>query len=233
MWVLAAAVLVPVVRLARGPSEAAYLAITARAAQVSGVHVVAEAGVLLLVALFVVAAWRARAHGPGTVAVALAGGFGAVLAYAVSEGTKLVVRQPRGCWELVEVAHCPPAGDWSFPSNHTTIAFALAAAVVATSASTGLRVRAADVPSRHGRAARKNALWSLALVALPVALACVTGAARVVQGVHLPHDVVAGAVLGVCTVAATILALGGPATTAVHAACRVPVLRQALTARPY
>ncbi|GAA2453194.1 phosphatase PAP2 family protein [Agromyces soli] len=97
------------------------------------------------------------------------------LAYGASEGIKLLVAQGRPCWTSGIAADCPPPGDWSFPSNHATVAFALAAVIALA-------------------AERRVTIW-LALV-----LAVVAAAARVLEGVHYPHDVAAGALLGVLVV---------------------------------
>ncbi len=226
-WVVGAACVLLVARLLRGPSQELYLAITARTAGLPGIELVAEGGVLVLLALCGLVAWRSRRGGPAAVATTLVAGVGAVVAYGASEIVKSLVRQPRGCWELVEVAHCPAAGDWSFPSNHTAIAFALATAVVLAGAP-AVRVPGA-VPARHAYRApvRDVALW----VVLPAVLAVLVGSARVAQGVHFPHDVVAGASVGVAVVIATVTLLDGPATRAVAAACRVDGVRRVLLAR--
>ena len=225
-WLAGAALVVLVARLLRGPSEALYLALTARTADLPGSGLVAEGGVLVLLGLCAAVAWRSRRGGPAAVATTLAAGAGAVVAYAASEAVKSLVRQPRGCWELVEVAHCPVVGDWSFPSNHTAIAAALATAVVLAGAPA---VRAPGaVPARHGYRAPWHAV--LTWVVLPVLLAVAVAAARVVEGVHFPHDVVAGAAVGVAVVVATVTLLAGPATTAVTAACRVDGVRRVLLA---
>jgi undecaprenyl-diphosphatase len=227
-WLVEAALVVLVARLLRGPSETVYLAITARTAELPGSGLVAEGGVLVLLGLCAVVAWRARRAGASAVATTLVAGVGAVAAYAASEAVKSLVRQPRGCWELVEVAHCPAAGDWSFPSNHTAIAFALATAVVLAGAP-AVRVPGA-VPARHAYRSplRQVAVW----VVLPVALAVAVATARVAEGVHFPHDVVAGAAIGVAVVVAAVTVLAGPATVAVTAACRVDGVRKVLLARP-
>ncbi|MGW6226599.1 phosphatase PAP2 family protein [Cellulosimicrobium cellulans] len=227
-WLVGAALVVLVARLLRGPSEALYLAITARTAELPGSGLVAEGGVLVLLGLCAVVAWRSRRAGASAVATTLVAGVGAVAAYAASEAVKSLVRQPRGCWELVEVAHCPAAGDWSFPSNHTAIAFALATAIVLAGAP-AVRVPGA-VPARHGYRSplREIAVW----VVLPVALAVAVATARVAEGVHFPHDVVAGAAVGVAVVVAAVTVLAGPATVAVTAACRVDGVRRVLLARP-
>ncbi|WP_426309360.1 phosphatase PAP2 family protein [Cellulosimicrobium sp. E-16] len=227
-WLVGAAFVVLVARLLRGPSEALYLAVTARTAELPGSGLVAEGGVLVLLGLCAVVAWRSRRAGASAVATTLVAGVGAVAAYAASEAVKSLVRQPRGCWELVEVAHCPAAGDWSFPSNHTAIAFALATAVVLAGAP-AVRVPGA-VPARHAYRSplREVAVW----VVLPVALAVAVATARVAEGVHFPHDVVAGAAVGVAVVVAAVTVLAGPATVAVTAACRVDGVRKVLLARP-
>ncbi|KZM79315.1 phosphatase PAP2 family protein [Cellulosimicrobium sp. I38E] len=227
-WLVGAALVVLVARLLRGPSEALYLAITARTAELPGSGLVAEGGVLVLLGLCAVVAWRSRRAGASAVATTLVAGVGAVAAYAASEAVKSLVRQPRGCWELVEVAHCPAAGDWSFPSNHTAIAFALATAVVLAGAP-AVRVPGA-VPARHAYRSplREIAVW----VVLPVALAVAVATARVAEGVHFSHDVVAGAAVGVAVVVAAVTVLAGPATVAVTAACRVEGVRRVLLARP-
>ena len=227
-WLVGAALVVMVARLLRGPSEALYLGITARTAELPGSGLVAEGGVLVLLGMCAVVAWRSRRAGPPAVATTLVAGAGAVVAYAASETVKSLVRQPRGCWDLVEVAHCPAAGDWSFPSNHTAIAFALATAVVLAGAP-AVRVPGA-VPARH---AYRSPLRDLALwVVLPVALAVAVATARVAEGVHYPHDVVAGAAVGVAVVVAAVTVLAGPATVVVTAACRVDGVRRVLLARP-
>ncbi|MDF9878045.1 phosphatase PAP2 family protein [Cellulosimicrobium cellulans] len=227
-WLVGAALVVLVARLLRGPSEALYLAVTARTAELPGSGLVAEGGVLVLLGLCAVVAWRSRRAGASAVATTLVAGVGAVAAYAASEAVKSLVRQPRGCWELVEVAHCPATGDWSFPSNHTAIAFALATAVVLAGAPP-VRVPGA-VPARHAYRSplREIAVW----VVLPVVLAVAVATARVAEGVHFPHDVVAGAAVGVAVVVAAVTILAGPATVAVTAACRVHGVRRVLLARP-
>ncbi|WNM41705.1 phosphatase PAP2 family protein [Micromonospora halotolerans] len=107
-------------------------------------------------------------------ALALAAPVAVVCAYASSEGLKTLIAEDRPCRspaDLVIVAgHCPPAGDWSFPSNHATIAGALAATALLL----------------HRR---------IGLVAVP--LAVLAAFSRTFVGVHYPHDVAAGLLLGV------------------------------------
>lgn len=154
-----------------------------------GIDVPATAGLLALAALLAVALLRAWRTDVARFAAGSAAAVGAPLAYLASEGLKLVVAQDRPCRDLVSVAECPPAGDWSFPSNHSTVAFALFAAIV--------------VATRHGWA-----VWVAALLAVVVACA------RVTEGVHYPHDVAAGAVLGMAVAFAVSAALRRPALRA-------------------
>ena len=133
-----------------------------------------EGAILLLGVLLVVAALT-RVFGGDLRgrALALAAPVSVLLAYAGSEGIKTLVAEDRPCRspaDLVIVAgHCPPVGDWSFPSNHATIAGALAAATLLL----------------HRR---------LGLVAVP--LAVLAAVSRTFVGVHYPHDVAAGLLLG-------------------------------------
>ncbi|MEV4540403.1 phosphatase PAP2 family protein [Micromonospora echinaurantiaca] len=132
-----------------------------------------EGAILLLGALLLAAALTRLGGGPRDRALALVAPLSVILAYGSSEALKSLVDQERPCRAVADVvivaSSCPPTGDWSFPSNHATIAGALAAAALLLSRRVGL-------------------------VALPVA---VLGAfSRTFVGVHYPHDVIAGALLG-------------------------------------
>src|SRR5699024_11091362 len=89
--------------------------------------------------------------------------------------------QDRPCRTVLPDPHCPVVGSWSFPSNHATIAFALATVIVLV----------------VGR-------WWASSAYLA---AFATAASRVVDGVHFPHDVLAGAILGTCTTVALAILL--------------------------
>ena len=177
------------VRVTGGASASAYRAVTDAAegapAWLDPLLEVATDGVLvvlgLLLAWWCVAAFR-RGDLAGVAGAVLAG-LGTVGAYGVSEVLKVMVDEERPCRALHPeadlVAECPAVGDWSFPSNHATLSAGLAVGLVV--------------------------LWPrLAALTLPLAVA---GALlRVVVGVHYPHDVLAGAVLGTTVVAAVLLA---------------------------
>jgi undecaprenyl-diphosphatase len=134
-----------------------------------------EGAILLLGVLLVLAALTRLVGGDvrGR-ALALAAPVTVLLAYGASEGLKDLIAEDRPCRspaDLVIVAgHCPPVGDWSFPSNHATIAGALAATTLLL----------------HRR---------IGLVAAPLAL--LAALSRTFVGVHYPHDVAAGLLLGV------------------------------------
>ena len=171
-----------------------------------GVELASEGGLVLLAVLLAAAAWQARSRGPRQVATVVVGGAGVVLALAVSEVTKVLAAQDRPCRTLPDldaVVSCPPVGDWSLPSNHATLAAALAAALVWSA----------------------PRLWPLA-----PALASVVAASRVGLGLHYPHDVVDGLVLGALVASALVLLLRRVATRWVAATAGVPVLEALLGA---
>lgn len=180
--------LIAVVALRYAEEAAAplYAGIHGVAGVVPGLDIVADGGLIVASLLFGWAAWQSRGPDLRPLAALLAGGVGVVVAYVGSELLKLVVAQDRPCRTVAEAAvwvnECPPVGDWSYPSNHATIGFAVSAALAA-------------VRSR------------LALAALP--LAAVISFARVAGGVHYPHDVVAGAVLAAAVVTPAVLLLDG------------------------
>lgn len=123
-----------------------------------------------LVVLALVLAAASYGRGPRTLAIGLAAGAGVVLAYGASEVLKVLVRDERPCRAVDVLATCPAEGDWAWPSNHATIAAALATAVVL-------------VAPRWWR------------YAVPVAVVVAVG--RVVVGVHDIADVAAGTALGI------------------------------------
>ncbi|MGF0171067.1 phosphatase PAP2 family protein [Streptomyces sp. Marseille-Q5077] len=147
-----------------------------------------EAGLLLFAALFVTAWWRARRDTTRAFAIAVLAPLATAVAYVCSELLKSAVTQERPCRAVPDatasLASCPAPGDWSFPSNHATIAGAAAVTVALT-----------------GRAL----LWLTAPMALLMAFS------RVFVGVHYPHDVAAGLVLGAVVAVAAVRLGTGPA----------------------
>ncbi|MEV0327082.1 phosphatase PAP2 family protein [Micromonospora echinospora] len=146
-----------------------------------------EGSVVLLGLLFLLAAWRRFGGTSRDRAAALVAPVAVVLAYGLSEWIKTLFDQERPCRALADLAivagHCPPTGDWSFPSNHSTIAGALAATTLVL----GLR---------------------LGLLAVPLAL--LAAFSRTFVGVHYPHDVVAGVLLGALVGTVLLMTLTGP-----------------------
>ncbi|MBC9717965.1 phosphatase PAP2 family protein [Streptomyces sp. TRM66268-LWL] len=132
-----------------------------------------ELGLLLFGALFVAAWWRARRGDSLALAVAVLAPLATALAYVASELLKSVVDEERPCravaGAVTSLAKCPPHGDWSFPSNHATIAGASAVALAL--------------------------IWrGMAWLTLPLAL--LMAFSRVFVGVHYPFDVAVGLALG-------------------------------------
>ncbi|AUY49396.1 phosphatase PAP2 family protein [Streptomyces sp. CB01881] len=141
-------------------------------------------GLGLFAVLMVLAWWRARGAGASVMARVLASPLIVVVAYVVNSGFKSVVEEVRPCAQLGvrgTLEACPGAGDWSFPSNHTVIAFAAATALW-------------FADRRLGRIA------GIAAVLM--------GASRVWVGVHYPHDVLVGAAVGVLVAIPLALAAG-------------------------
>ncbi len=123
---------------------------------------------LLLAGLFVAVWGRMRALARRA---AVAAGAGAGLALLIGQLLSHLVDRPRPFVAHPDVIHlfAPHAADASFPSDHTTAAFAIATAIFL-----------------------RNRLWGT----LTLLAAAALGASRVVIGVHYPLDVLAGAVLG-------------------------------------
>ncbi|WP_410810404.1 phosphatase PAP2 family protein [Micromonospora sp. 067-2] len=151
-----------------------------------------EAIILLLGALLLLAALSRRAGGPHDRALALVAPVPTLLAYAGSEWLKTVVDEERPCRTMgsaIIAGTCPPPGDWSFPSNHATLAGALAVTTLLLSRRLGL-------------------------VALP--LAALAAFSRVFVGVHYPHDVAAGVLFGALVAALVTPLLARVATGALR-----------------
>ncbi|MGP3686870.1 phosphatase PAP2 family protein [Streptomyces sp. IBSNAI002] len=148
-----------------------------------------EYGLLLFGVLFLAVWWRSRARaGSRAVTLAVLAPAATAAAYVASELVKSTVDEERPCRAVAGAAAslvpCPPTGDWSFPSNHAAIAGAAAVALA--------------------MAVRR-------LVLLTVPLALLMAFSRVFVGVHYPHDVAMGLLLGGSLAALFVLALTGPA----------------------
>ncbi|CAM4131957.1 phosphatase PAP2 family protein [Kibdelosporangium persicum] len=127
--------------------------------------------------MFVVVWWRARHRQAAAMARAIAAPVLAVVAYVVSEVVKNIWQEDRPCRVLGDVATivtCPEFGDWSFPSNHATVAGAAAAGILWSSRNLGI---------------------------VAAGLAVLAALSRVFVGAHYPHDVLAGLLLGVALAA--------------------------------
>lgn len=148
---------------------------------VPNIELASEIGLALLAAATISTAAFAWVRHPERRARLLAGAAGVGLAYAASEGLKLLFAQPRPCTRWSITTECPPARDWSLPSNHATLAFG-ATVVIAIAV---------------GR-------WWVTCSALALAALVATG--RVAQGVHYVHDVAMGAVLGLAITTVLIIA---------------------------
>lgn len=144
------------------------------------VMLTAKYGLLVLVALVgAVGLWGLVRDRPALWTLVTAG-VGVVAAYALSEGVKLLVQEDRPCsvHDLATVLACPGPGDWSWPSNHATLAGAAATAV---------------------------ALASPRLLAVAGPVALLVASARVAAGVHYVHDVLAGLALGTLVVVLAVV----------------------------
>ncbi|MFF4703013.1 phosphatase PAP2 family protein [Streptomyces sp. NPDC001288] len=139
-------------------------------------------GLAVFAVFMVIAWWSARRVGATASVTALAVPVVVVVAYAVDAALKLLVHENRPCRSLpvTVLETCPARGDWSFPSNHAAVAAAAAVALL-------------FVFRRLG--------------AVAVAAAVAMAASRVWVGVHYPHDVLAGAVVGALTVTAAMSVL--------------------------
>ncbi|MFF0066898.1 phosphatase PAP2 family protein [Streptomyces sp. NPDC005279] len=139
-------------------------------------------GLALFALLMVAGWWRARRTGAAAAVTATAVPVVVVLAYGVDAVLKLAVREDRPCQSLRvrTLEACPAHGDWSFPSNHAAIAAAAAVALLFVSRRLG---------------------------AIACAAAVAMAASRVWVGVHYPHDVVTGLVVGGLIALASMLAV--------------------------
>ncbi|UJW35468.1 phosphatase PAP2 family protein [Saccharothrix sp. AJ9571] len=152
--------------------------------------------ILALLGLAALLLWRARADAHVVVTVLLTA-VATVTAYLLSELLKVFVAQDRPCrGSVVSLETCPPVGDFSFPSNHTVIATVIAVGLL-------------TLWRRHP-----------ATAALALLLGAFAGFSRVFVGVHYPHDVLAGIVLGTVVALAVVVPFRALATERLTAARR-------------
>jgi membrane-associated phospholipid phosphatase len=130
------------------------------------------AAIVLLALMGVYAWWSARARADRTAMAAVAWiWIGTAISVACGLGFKQVFQETRPCLAIhvATVQACPGPTDYAFPSDHTTVAVALAV---------GLWI------------------FSRRLGIIAAVLALVEGFSRVYLGQHYPHDVLAAIVLG-------------------------------------
>ena len=143
----------------------------------------ASYGLGLFALLMLAGWWLARGgRGAAAMAAALAVPVAVVMAYAANDVVKSVFDEARPCQVITAPATiqpCPGVGDWAFPSNHSAIAAASAAA-----------------------------LWLLdrRLGAIAALAALVMGFSRIWVGAHYPHDVLVGFLLGAAVAVPVVLA---------------------------
>ncbi|MBO2453220.1 phosphatase PAP2 family protein [Actinomadura barringtoniae] len=131
-----------------------------------------SAGLVALCVMAVLAWWRARRSADMAAMAVIAWiAAGTGVSVAVGLGLKQVFAEARPCLAIhtATVEACPGPGDYSFPSDHTIVAAALAAGIWLADRRLGI---------------------------LAAVLALLEAFSRVYLGQHYPHDVVAGVVLG-------------------------------------
>ncbi|WP_216892481.1 phosphatase PAP2 family protein [Nocardia alni] len=161
----------------------------------------------LFVVFIVIGWWMARGRDAAAMTSALAVPVVAVVAYVVNSAIKLVVAERRPCYRFPTaflLEKCPALGDYSFPSNHTVVVFAMAVALLLVSRALGI--------------------WALIAAA-------VMGFSRMYVGAHYPHDVAAGVLVGVIVGYFAAILLRRFATPLVVRLSASP-LRPLLTAAP-
>ena len=168
-------------------------------------YTLAGIGLLGLLALY--AWWDARRRADRAAMAAVAWlGIGTGVSVGLGLTLKQVFTETRPClaMHVATVAPCPGPTDYSFPSDHTTVAVALAAGLWLANRKLGL---------------------------IAAALALLEGFSRVYLGQHYPHDVAAGLVLSTLVLLAGWPLAHRPLTRLLAALETTP-LRPVLTSTP-
>lgn len=168
-------------------------------------YTTAGLGLLCLMALY--AWWSARVRADRAAMAAVAWlGIGTLIAIGCGLGLKQAFTETRPCIaiHLATVESCPGPTDYSFPSDHTTFAAALAAGLWLANRKLGI---------------------------IAATLALVEGFSRVYLGQHYPHDVLAGLVLSTLIIAIGWAIARRPLTRLLAALEQTP-LRPLLTSTP-
>jgi len=138
-------------------------------------------GLALFAVLMLAGWWQARRQSAPQAIRAMAVPVLTVAAFGVSTLLKQAVQETRPCRSLhvVTLEACPAPGDWSFPSNHATLAAATAVAMWFVS------VRLGVIASVGALAMAGSRVW---------------------VGAHYPHDILAGLAVGaLVTLSAALL----------------------------
>jgi len=163
-------------------------------------------GVVLFAGLLLAGWWIARNRGPRTMAAALWTGAGMLLAVAANQPIVNRVHETRPYTDhpgILVLAH--RSADFSFPSDHSVMAGAIAAGLWLVSRRLGI---------------------------LATAAALLMGFARVYIAAHYPHDVFAGFALGAGIVLVGWLLLARPLTWLVESLARTPLRPLLANGRP-
>ncbi|MGK4580573.1 phosphatase PAP2 family protein [Kitasatospora sp. HPMI-4] len=166
------------------------------------VKVWSAVGLGLFAVFMVYGWWKARSDDSVVMARVLASPLVVIAAYAVNSGLKSLVHENRPCQQMptsITLETCPATGDWSFPSNHSVIAFSAAAALILA----------------------YRRLGQVAMV-----FAALMAVSRVWVGVHYPHDVAVGALVGLVVGIPLALLAGrlGPLVDGLRRGALAPVL---------
>ncbi|MFJ7280760.1 phosphatase PAP2 family protein [Kitasatospora sp. NPDC098663] len=162
-------------------------------------------GAVLFIALLVATWWSARRKDAAAMAGAIASFAAAAIACVANSGIRGYFQEPRPCRAVIHdflLEACPAPSDYAFPSNHTTVAFAAATALLVVNRRLGV----------------------------PAVIAAVLMAfSRVYAGAHYPHDVAAAALIGTL-IAVPVVLTGRRLATPVVARLRGGPLRPLLLA---